>query len=289
MSGVENKKWIIAGIASAVIISGIGIIALNKSMENLFQSELDKELNKYKELGKAFISEKDIASLPAPVQQYFRYAGLIGKEKAHFAFIEWEEFFLKMDPEKDWTEMQCVQYNFVDEPARLAYMKTKIGGIIPFEGRDKYQDGHGNMLIKMIKLVTLGNSKGKEMDDAALVTILAEALFVPSYALQPYISWSPIDDHSAKATIRNGATEVSGIFHFDDSGACIRFDTSDRYFAEKDGSYTKTKWSAIIGKYIEKNGIRIPSEVSSVWHLDKGDYQYFKGKLADIKTNEQQR
>lgn len=276
-----------SGIASAVLLSGIGLIVLNKSMENLFQSEVDKELKKYTNSSEAFILEKDMAALPSPVQKYFRYAGLIGKEKAHYALIEWEEFFLKMDPEKDWTKMKCIQYDFVDEPARLAYMRTNLGGIVPFEGRDKYQDAHGNMLIRRMKLFTLGDSKGKEMDDAALVTLLAEAMFIPSYALQPYITWTAIDERSAKATIRNGATEVSGIFYFNDSGACIRFDTDDRYFSEKDGSYTKTKWSVIIGNYVEKDGVLIPSEVSTVWHLQNGDYTYFKGKVAGIKYNGQ--
>jgi hypothetical protein len=32
-------------------------------------------------------------------------------------------------------KMYCEQFNFVREPARIAYMIAKIGGVVPFEGQ----------------------------------------------------------------------------------------------------------------------------------------------------------
>jgi hypothetical protein len=131
-------------------------------------------------------------------------------------------------------------------------MESHIWGLFPFEGRDKYQDGHGNMLIKLMKLFTVADDKGKEMDESALVTILAEALIVPSYALQSYITWMAIDSMAAKATIRFRETEVSGVFYFNEAGENIRFETNDRYQSQKDGSHKKIKWIAVPGNYQEK-------------------------------------
>jgi hypothetical protein len=78
---------------------------------------------------------------------------------------------LKRSQDADWMELSCQQFNSVAEPMRIALMKGRMAGVIPFEGRDKYQDGHGNMRIKVMKLLTLGESKGSYMDESALVTV----------------------------------------------------------------------------------------------------------------------
>lgn len=257
-----------------------------RSIKKIFREESDKELSKYTNAPASLITESDIASLPGPVQRYFHLCGYIGQEKAHYAQVAWETFYLKMSPDKEWMPTKCTQYNFVDEPARIVYMNSRMGGLLPFGGRDKYQHGHGSMLIKVLGFVKVADYQGPQMDSAALVTILAEALLVPSYALQPYIRWSSSAPDRACATLEYGGTKVSGNFYFNDSGECVRFDTEDRYFTEKDGSYKKTPWSAFLSNYIARNGIRFPSEIMAVWHTDSGDYPYFKGRIEAIRYDQ---
>lgn len=250
------------------------------SLKEIFIAEVNNELQKHLLQDPELISEDDIVHLPKPVQKYFRYCGFLGRQKITNAQVLWTDVFLKQSFGKKYLKISCAQFNSVPEPARFAFMKSKIGGFIPFEGRDKYQDGHGNMLIKLLKIFTVGDSKGAEMDVSALVTILAEALFVPGYALQPYIYWEPIDDFSAKATIENKGIKASGIFFFNDVGECVRFETEDRYFTDKNGTFKKYKWSAYLGKYKNLNGIMTPGDMKAAWHLPSGDFEYFKGKVV---------
>ena len=70
----KNETRVTIVIASAIILSGIVIITMNKSMEKLFHDELEKELQKYSDSDKSLILERDIISLPSPVQKYFRFA-----------------------------------------------------------------------------------------------------------------------------------------------------------------------------------------------------------------------
>ena len=123
------------------------------------------------------------------------------------------------------------------------------------------------MLIKLLKFIQVADAKGKEMDASALVTILAESLLVPTYALQPYISWTAIDSNTAKAVLRYNECEVSGLFFFDDRGEYIRFETIDRYFSEKGTEYKQVKWSGVVENYLEKNGIKFPltSRLCGIW------------------------
>lgn len=77
---------------------------------------------------------------------------------------------------------------------------------------------------------------------------------------------------------------MSGVFHFNDSGEFIRFETEDRYYSEK-GAYKKLGWSACALDYASMDGIRMPVELKAAWHTNDGDFEYFRGKLGKIEFN----
>ncbi len=252
-------------------------------MKSLYISEVKKELAKYAECTDERITEKDLAPLPEPVQNFFRHGGYLGKVKMSQAEVQWAEVQFKRSPTTKWMNLTCSQFNSVPKPTRIVYMKSTIGGLFPFEGRDKYQDGQGNMLIKLLKFIPVANATGKEIDASALVTVLAECFLVPTYALQDYISWTAVDSKTAKATITYHNTKVSGLFYFNDNGEFTHFVTDDRYYSEKGTEYKKMKWSAVAGNYLEKNGIRMPTYFKAIWHTEKGDYEYFKGTINAVR------
>jgi hypothetical protein len=164
-------------------------------------------------------------------------------------------------------------------------MKAKLLGLFPFEGRDKCQDGHGNMLIRLMKLFTLADVKGEEIDASALVTVLAEALFIPGYVFQNYITWAGLDSTTVKATLRFKGTLVTGLFYFNESGEFVRFETQDRYYSTKGAEFKRIKWTATVSDYREENGIRFPSAFKATWNREEGDFDYFKGKVVSVQFN----
>ena len=117
-------------------------------------------------------------------------------------------------------KINYVQYNFVTEPNRIAYIDSSMYGI-PFEGLDLYVDGAGSMKGVIAKLFTLFHQTGKTMDQSSQVTFLAESLLIPSAALQDYIFWEPIDDSQAKATMTYYGMAVSGVFKFNVQGEML--------------------------------------------------------------------
>lgn len=231
------------------------------------------------------ITEAEIAHLPVPVQRYFRYCRYAGMPRAANAFITWEDVYLKMGQGKQWTRISCRQFNVVDVPARFDYMRSRYLGILPFEGSHMYHDGHGSMKVVLAGLFTVADGKGIEFDHSELVTVLSQTLFVPSYALQPYVTWESVNDSCAKAILRYDGHEVSGLFFFDATGACTHFDTWDRFYDNHDGTYVRVKWSAVIDSYREVEGRRYVSAVKAVWHTDEGEFEYFKGRVATIRFN----
>jgi hypothetical protein len=231
------------------------------------------------------ITESDIAHLPEPVQKYFRFTGIVGKPMPYNCTIDWEDVQFKMSPEKEWIPIKCLQFNSVKEPARFAYLYAPKMGVNIFVGRDKYQQGKGNMHIKLMGLFTIQDAWGKAMDESSLVTILSETLFVPGYALQQYVSWEEIDSLSAKATITHNGISVSGIFYFNEKGEMTHFTSYDRNYVDTDGNEQKVEWVANVEYYTQNDGLILPGYVSATWKRPEGDYQYFKGKIKALKFN----
>lgn len=251
-------------------------------MKKLYNQEVNIELVKTLKWPKQFFSKHDLAGLPEPVQYFFDSCGYLGKEIMSHATIEWGDTFLKLSPNKKWLKLKCYQFNSVVEPARIVYMQSKLLGVLPFEGRDKYQNGYGNMRIKLLKFISIADAKGREIDISALVTVLAECFLVPACALQSYLRWTALDKTSAKAELTYNNTKVSGIFYFNKAGEFVRFMSDDRYYTENGREYKQMRWSVYADNYVERQGIRFPSLVKAVWHTAWGDYEYFKGNIENI-------
>lgn len=229
-------------------------------------------------------TNQDIAGLPLPVQRHFQYCGYIGKPKMSNMNIHFNDVDFVLSPNKPKLKIKYSQYNFVEEPERIAYIDTCLYGI-PFEGIDAYHNGTGSMKGVIAKAFTLFDQRGEAMDKASLVTCLAESLFLPAMALQDYIIWKELDDTHAEAMINYYGISAGGIFTFADNGAMISFVTNDREHTDTIGNIQKVKWSAICEDYVEADGIKYPSNLKAVWHFASGDLVYFDGRDITVKYN----
>lgn len=223
-----------------------------------------------------------IGDLPEAVQRHFLYCGFTNIADITNARIYWDALSLKNNPGSKAMTVKCHQFNSVPVPVRIAYMKSIHG--IGMEGKDEYYNDHGRMQIRLLKFINVVNAAGIEMDRSALVTLLAEALLVPSYALQSYIKWETVDEFISKATLRYNGLQVSGTFHFAENGACIKFKTNDRFMQRKNIAYN-CPWEARFEKYKLINTILTPSVLRAVWRTSEGDFEYAAGTLAGIDYN----
>ncbi|WP_439883078.1 DUF6544 family protein [Pontibacter sp. MBLB2868] len=247
----------------------------------LFIQEIQSELQKGPAL-QGELSSDTLSALPDLMKNYLQKSGHINKPLALNCLIAYDHAEIKMKPDRDWLSMSCIQFNSSISPTRIALMKSKIFGLIPFSGKDKYQDGSGNMLIKMAGF-TVTDAKGPQMNKAALVTYLSESVLLPSAILNNNISWQEVDTQTLKGTISNAGITVSGLFYFNEKHEIFRFETDDRYFSTNGVNYSCHKWSATLENYQEINGYSYPTVLAATWHLPEGDYTYFKGTIREIK------
>lgn len=227
----------------------------------------------------------DLSGLPEILQRYLGREAVAGRKRPGAVRIVWKDAALKFNPKGNWTPMECSQINFVGEPVRLVYMRLRFFGFLRLEALDSYLNGKGRMLIRLLKYFKLSDAKGPQMDRSELVTILAETMLIPSYALQKYIGWTIIDPLTIKGTINYKGTRASGLFYFNNDGDILRFETLDRYYTDGKGRFQQVKWIAAITRYQLNGNHKSPSDFSATWKRPEGDYTYFKGEIVSVQFN----
>lgn len=268
------------GVLGGVVLVGLlGLQGLSP-MEDLYEKEVRDELARTRRADRVIFTEAAVAHLPAPVRRHLQVCGWMGRKAPVNARVVWSDFRLKMARGKPFMPLSCRQFNAAQEPVRIAFMGGKLAKVIPFEGRDKYQEGQGHMLVKVGGLFNAVDEKSRKMDQSGLVTVLAETFLLPSYVLQPYIRWEEVDSLHAKATLAWNGLSVSGVFAFAPTGENIRFTSEDRWQQGNDSA--TIPWSGIPSDYVEKDGLRFAGGLSAVWHEKGGDFEYVRGRIDRI-------
>ena len=231
-------------------------------------------------------ARQDLENLPELLQRYLIHCGYLDMPKMRWMTMRYEDVEFLQSVDGPALTIDYTQLNIAAEPARLALVESSLYGI-PFQGYDYYQDGVGGMKGVIGKIVTLFDQRGAEMDRSALVTYLAEILFLPSALLNDDIHFAEIGAGQLRATITAFGQTVSGVFTFNNKAEMIRFTTNDRSLSNDDGSTTKTPWVATCGDYQHaENGCLQPTTFKATWQLPDGDFTYFDGKIKAITYNE---
>jgi len=264
---------IIVLVASAITI---GNIAFKQKVKN----EVKELFKNCKEIKPEIVTEEDIKGLPEPVQRYLTHSQVIGKEKIRTVRLK-QKGFIRTKPVKKWMPFDAEQYYTTDLPAFIWHASVKPFYLI--RARDKFYEGKGNMLIKLLSLIEIADASGYEMDQGTLVRYLNEIMWFPTAYLNNNIQWEPIDSNSARATISYKGVTASAVLYFDEKGDLTNF-IAERYM-DVEGKFFKETWSTPISEYKEIKRIRIPIKGEGVWNLSSGDFSYIRLEITDIEYN----
>lgn len=229
------------------------------------------------------ISLETLRGLPTIVQKWLTNTGIVGTQNVFNVYLT-QELQLKLKPDQEnWNVGKAEQYFTIQPPAFNWNINTQINSILSVVGRDKFEDGKGEMIIKFLSLIPVANAKDeRKIHQATLQRYLAEIVWFPSAAMSQYIIWEAIDDYSAKATMEYQGTKGSGVFHFDKDGNFKKF-VAMRYKDANDAE--PIQWTVTATKTEERNGIKIPVECQVNWELENGIWTWLKLKITDIKYN----
>ena len=276
------KKYILVGCA--IIVLAICLIAAISIIGQFrFNSAVKREkeilLAKPKEIPDMDF-EDEMSKLPYPVAKWLLSSGFDGQNYVGAVKLK-QKGELRTAIGKPWLPMEAKQLFVTAQPGFVWDAKIRMAPGIYLNGMDKYSDGKGSMLIKLMSIANLVDAKGPEIDQGTLLRYLAETAWFPTAAISEYIEWSPIDEKSAMAKMAYGGIEAVGIFEFNEKGQVVAF--SAKRFMDKDGEYFLEDWRVVLDGHENIGGFIVPTRVKVIWGMDEGDFEWFRCKVTEIE------
>lgn len=279
-------KWLFISLLLIAAIIFLYVIVLsiahvrfeqstNKEVSRLFYGAVK---NNHK-----VIRKEDLENLPEPVQKWLVNAHIVGKVKIDTVRLK-QKGMMRIKEGGPWMTAHAEQYFRTDKPGFVWKANVQMAPLFNFSGMDHYQEGKGNMSIKLLSLFPVVDAKGPEIDESTLLRYLAEMQWFPTVALNSYIKWDPIDANSARATMSYKGITASGVFSFNDNGDLISFKA--KRYKEVNGKYVLTDWGGVNKEFKEFNGIRIPSNSDIIWYEQKGEFNWFQFEVTEVEYNQ---
>jgi hypothetical protein len=222
---------------------------------------------------------REITSLPAPVRRYFRAVLKDGQPVISTArFSQTGEFRAK--PEARWGAFTATQLVTTRPPAFDWDARIQMAPGVAVRVHDAYIAGEGVLRAELFGLVPVADERGTpEMAEGELMRYLAEAAWYPT-ALLPSagVLWEARDDHSARATLTDGATTVALDFCF--GSDCLIESVCAERRRRGEGDYAA--WQGWFRDYQERDGMLIPLQAEVGWREARGVLPYWRGRISAI-------
>ena len=228
------------------------------------------------------ITDQMISHFPEIVRKWLKSSNVIGKEFIRSVYLK-QVGRMRTSRSGKWLRIKAEQFNTVEPPGFLWLADVRVAPFIHLSGRDSYQNGKGQMLIKFLSVIPVINARGPEIDQGALLRYLAEIVWFPTAALASYITWKEVDSSTAEATISYGEVTASAQFKFTQEGDFESLDAR-RYYDRRTGA-TLEHWhiQSDGSGYKTFEGFRIPAKSEVTWKLKEGDFTWFQVEITHVE------
>ena len=228
------------------------------------------------------ISAESVAGLPLPIRKWIERSNITDKEISSVVYLS-QRGELRTAPDGKWMPAAARQWIVSDKPGFLWKARIEAAPLVHISGCDKYYDGRGRMLIKLMSLFKIADSSGKQIDQGTLLRYMGESVWAPASLLNGLVKFEQIDDRRVRAVMNYGGVEADGVYEFDGSGDFISF-AAKRYYDRSEGA-TLEDWlvTADSDGYREFGGIRVPAKLSVTWKLKSGDFTWYRLEIDRIE------
>ncbi|HEU5039284.1 MAG TPA: DUF6544 family protein [Gemmatimonadales bacterium] len=283
------NRWHRPGLAAAGITAAgaaLALVAGSRRWQRTTEA-LVRDLDDGATTALDSVAFERLGELPAPVQRYFRLVLRDGQPRIAAAEVRQRGAFRSReggDPETGWSPFTAVQRFTAVPPGFVWDARIRMAPLVTVRARDGYVRNRASMRGEVAALVPVVNAAdGPELRAGALQRWLAEAVWLPT-ALFPGagVSWAPMDDTHARATVTDGRTAVSLEFEFSGEGEIVALRTPARLRAGKDGRYLPAPWGGRYRRYEEHAGMRLPAEAEVYWVLDGREEPYYRGRNESV-------
>jgi hypothetical protein len=227
------------------------------------------------------ITQEMVDALPVPVARYLSYSGVVGKLAVGRVRIR-QGGRMRSSNNKPWMPITALESFSIDPPGFDWKGTVRFAGMPLIRPHDEYTAGRGRMKVTLAGLFTLWDLEGDEMDQGSLMRYLNEMVWFPTAFLGRNITWSAIDDRSARVSITDhGHTAVATMF-FDEIGRPSDF-VAHRYRHLGKGRFSLDEWATPLTEHGERGGFRLPVAGRAEWRLASETLVYAELRLTSIE------
>lgn len=267
------------GVILLVAIAGFG----NWNFSKAYWNEMEEGLRHTPNTDE-ILKEIDIQHLPEPVKKYLHYTGVVGKPKVKNFKVEFSGQF-RQSEQSGWMPFTSQQYNFMNLPARLFFMKATMKHL-PVAGFHCFKDGKAFMDIRLLSLFRVQYQSGKEMDVSETVTFFNDmCVMAPATLIDSRIKWVSVEGNTVKAEFTLKGVTITASLFFNDKGELINFISEDRYAVVENNALLRAPWATPLKDYKEINGYGLATYGETIYSFAEGDFCYGKFKLKSIEYN----
>ena len=277
-----RRVLITSGLVAIAILLAIFI---GRSREHAITSALVESL--HRSLSRPVSGTVDFdsfSSLPPPVARYFKHVLTNQQKLVRTAELQQSGVLRTSTSTDTWSSFTARQLvvphatGFVWDANVEMPLATHVRVI------DSYVAGVGAGRVSIMSALAVASESGDpELNSGALHRYLAEAVWYPTALLpQSGVSWSPVSDRSAMATITDRGTRVSLEFIFNDADEVVGIYSPGR-FGRFDGTYKQLPWEGHFRDYQRRGDMRVPVYGEVGWYVDDTLQLVWKGKLVDVQ------
>jgi hypothetical protein len=225
----------------------------------------------------------ELRGLPAPVQRYFQRALKPGQKMVDRVDVSHVGTFNMSQAGQRWRPFNSRQSVVTQRPGFVWSGRINLfAGVAAFV-HDAYVAGQGVLKPTLFGLVSLGSAQRADaLDSAELIRYLAEAAWYPTALLPSQgVAWSAVDERSARATLKDGRSDVTLLFTFNDHGM-IESVCSEARGRVEEGVLTSRAWEGRWSHYRRREGMRVPTSGEASWLVHGCRMPYWRGAVTSL-------
>ena len=226
---------------------------------------------------------KELESLPAPVQRYFRAVLLDGRPMITAVRVEHTGTFNMSPLREQWKPFTSQQRVVTRSPGFLWNASMDAVPGLAVRVHDAYVGGEGTLRVAMLGLFSIADFHGAgDIAKGELMRFFAEAAWYPTALLPSQgVSWEAVDERSANATLVDGNLSLTMLFRFNDAGL-IESARAEARGAAVGKTVVMKPWEVRMSNYQERDGMRVPLYAEAAWVEAEQHKPYFRGTIVSL-------